>query len=216
MTSTPAIDIWYYDMGGRSAVARLALAYAGIPFTFHPIDMAEWPSISSDHSRFPLEDIPVLRTGDRVISQSSAISTYAGVLSGLWPQDAVGVARIAEIHSTIEEIYTSYFGTCFYKILPFFNTNVPEVEMAKRKEEFKQHLTFYAARIDEVVKSNSNTAYAVGESLTIADFYVWELAVFMAPYGVEAPFEGINRVAATVNCIDKPGFNELRAQFGSS
>jgi glutathione S-transferase len=208
------LKISYWPIGGRAAAARLALTLKDIPHEFEPVPFDKWQDWKQDTARFPTQDIPVFSVGGRVITQSAALTQYAGLVSGLWPSDPVEAATMVEILGTQEEIFSSFFGTCLLKTLPMFNPGVPEEELAARKLKFKDHLRFYASRINDIVLSNTKSkAYAVGDKLTVADFIVWQLA---RTEGLEIDkLQGFARVSATVNAINKPGFNELRAQFAS-
>src|ERR1700745_568650 len=118
--SHPTIEISYWPIGGRTAAARLALAYDGIPVDFEP--NTDWEKAKEDRVTFPTQDIPVFRVnGGRSICESSALTYYAGMLTGLWPKDPLQAAMQLEVIATWEEVLTSPFGTCYYKTFPMFN-----------------------------------------------------------------------------------------------
>lgn len=213
--AVPKLTLTYFDFGGRSAAPRLALAYAGIPLEFETIPWGKWDEWKLDASRFPTEDIPVLRIGDkRVVTQSAAISQYCGLLAGLWPSDPEGAAVNAEIFATVEEIYTSFFGTCMYKTLPMFNAGVSDEEFAKRQADYHKHLLFYARRVNDIIACGKNR-FAAGDSLSVADFYVWQLPQ-LDKTGEVGKMECIARITKLVDDIDQPGFATVRAKVYSA
>ena len=216
--SQPHIKITYWPFGGRTAMARLALAYKGIPVEFDGLDGARWAELSKDTKRFPTEDIPTMEVDGRVITESAAIAAYAGALSGLMPTDPQGIATYTEIMSLTEVVLTGFFGTCFYKTMEFANPGVPAEELKARSEgPYRETLFFYAKRVDEIVKLNAAVSdkHVVGTELSMADLAVWNVANLgkSHPNFLEK-FDGIARIKAMVDSLEPNAeFVKLRTQF---
>ena len=96
------LKLTYFDFsGGRAEPARLALHIGGIAFEddrFASADFAEVRKIT------PLNQVPVLHVGDLQITQSDAITRYAGKRSGLYPDDDFQALLCDEVMSALEDI----------------------------------------------------------------------------------------------------------------
>lgn len=212
MSSTPKITITYWPMVGRVGPAIMALDYAKIPYERVSASFATWAADSQDLARFPLGDIPVMDVDGRVISESHAISHYAGVLAGLWPKDAFESARAFEVLLTIEEVMTGGWGCNYFKtlMLPHLNPDLTiEKQQELREGPFKSHLLFYARRINEIIAHNGDNGFTVGSSLSVADFAVWMFfiqfvsgATEFVPKTIFNEFSCLAKVFATVEAVE--------------
>ena len=79
------LKLTYFDFpGGRAEPARLALHIGGIAFEDHRFAPAEFAQVCK-HT--PLHQVPVLHVNGLQVTQSDAITRYAGRLAGLYPED---------------------------------------------------------------------------------------------------------------------------------
>lgn len=96
------LKLTYFDFpGGRAEPARLALHIGGIPFEdyrFAPGDFSEVRKTT------PLNQVPTLHVDDVQITQSDAITRYAGKLAGLYPQDDFQALMCDEVMGALEDI----------------------------------------------------------------------------------------------------------------
>ena len=96
------LKLTYFDFpGGRAEPARLALHIGGIPFEdyrFAPGDFSEVRKTT------PLNQVPTLHVDDVQITQSDAITRYAGKLAGLYPQDDFQALLCDEVMGALEDI----------------------------------------------------------------------------------------------------------------
>ena len=220
--SSPKIVLTYFDRPGRLTPALLAFKLAGIPFERENLDHAAWAEASKDLSRFPLGDIPVMSVDGRVVCESFSIAHYAGVLTNLWPKDAFESTRTLEVFLTIEEAISGAWGVNFKKTL--MNAANPGLTAEKQKElregPFKEHLLFYARRVNDIIVQNGDSGFSVGNSVTVADFFIWQV-VHMFTCGrfdhLSSPifdaFPAIKKVVANVESIE--ALKETIATFKS-
>ena len=209
--SAPKIVLSYWPSSGRLTPAIFALTLGGIPFERENLTHQEWATASSDLTRFPLGDIPVMSVDGKVISQSYAIAHYAGVLTGLWPKDAFGSARAMEVMLTAEEIVSGPWGVNYMStvMLPSNPDLTAEKQKELREGPFKAHLLFYARRLNEIILQNGDNGFTVGDSLSVADFIIWQMyAMFTSgdvdhlPTTILDEFTGMRKVAATVGAVE--------------
>ena len=96
------LKLSYFDFpGGRAEPARLALHIGGIAFEddrFKPADFGEV------RKGTPLGQVPVLTIDGVQVTQSDAITRYAGKLAGLYPQDPYQALLCDEILAGVEDI----------------------------------------------------------------------------------------------------------------
>lgn len=96
------LKLTYFDFsGGRAEPARLALHLGGIPFEDYRFAAADFPEI---RKTTPLNQVPTLQINDLVVTQSDAITRYAGKLAGLYPEDNLQALLCDEVIGALEDI----------------------------------------------------------------------------------------------------------------
>lgn len=98
----PQLTLTYFDFhGGRGEPARLALHIGGIAFEDRRFPPAEFAEV---RKTTPLGQVPVLKVDGIQVTQSDAITRYAGKLAGLYPQDPVQALLCDEVLQAVEDI----------------------------------------------------------------------------------------------------------------
>jgi prostaglandin-H2 D-isomerase / glutathione transferase len=96
------LKLTFFDFpGGRAEPARLAMHIGGIPFEdyrFAPNTFAEVRKTT------PLNQVPTLHVNGIQITQSDAITRYAGKLAGLYPADPYQALLCDEIMGGLEDV----------------------------------------------------------------------------------------------------------------
>lgn len=96
------LKLTYFDFsGGRAEPARLALHIGGIPFEDHRFAPADFPEV---RKATPLGQVPTLQANDVQVTQSDAITRYAGKLAGLYPEDPFQALLCDEVLGALEDI----------------------------------------------------------------------------------------------------------------
>lgn len=104
------LKLTYFDFpGGRAEPARLALHIGGIPFEDHRFAFGDFAEV---RKTTPLNQVPTLHINDVQVTQSDAITRYAGKLAGLYPEDALQALFCDEVLSALEDINVK-LGTTF-------------------------------------------------------------------------------------------------------
>jgi len=104
------LKLTYFDFaGGRAEPARLALHIGGIPFEDYRFAPGDFPEV---RKTTPLGQVPTLHVNGVQITQSDAITRYAGKLAGLYPEDALQALFCDEVLGALEDINIK-IGTTF-------------------------------------------------------------------------------------------------------
>jgi glutathione S-transferase len=106
----PQLKITYFDFhGGRGEPARLALHIGGIAFEDSRFAFAQFAEVRKST---PLGQVPTLHVDGVQVTQSDAITRYAGKLTGLYPQDAFQALLCDEVLDAVEDANVK-LGTSF-------------------------------------------------------------------------------------------------------
>ena len=98
----PKLKLTYFDFpGGRAEPARLALHLGGIPFEDFRFAPSSFPEV---RKTTPLNQVPTLHVDDAQVTQSDAITRYAGKLAGLYPTDPFQALLCDEILGALEDV----------------------------------------------------------------------------------------------------------------
>lgn len=96
------LKLTYFDFsGGRAEPARLAFHIGGIPFEDHRFARTDFDAIKKAS---PLGQVPILAVDGVEVSQSDAITRYAGKLAGLYPTDPLQALFCDEIMMALEDV----------------------------------------------------------------------------------------------------------------
>ena len=96
------LKLTYFDFsGGRAEPARLALHIGGIPFEDKRFAFGDFAEI---RKTTPLNQVPTLHVNDVQVTQSDAITRYAGKLAGLYPEDDLQALFCDEVMDALEDI----------------------------------------------------------------------------------------------------------------
>ena len=103
------LKLTYFDFsGGRAEPARLALYLGGIPFEDNRFAFGDFAEV---RKTTPLDQVPTLHVNDVQVTQSDAITRYAGKLAGLYPEDALQALFCDEVMGALEDINTKIVAT---------------------------------------------------------------------------------------------------------
>ena len=103
------LKLTYFDVsGGRAEPARLALHIGGIPFEDKRFAFGDFAEV---RKTTPLDQVPTLHVNDVQVTQSDAITRYAGKLAGLYPEDDLQALFCDEVMDALEDINTKLGAT---------------------------------------------------------------------------------------------------------
>lgn len=155
------LKLSYFDFsGGRAEPARLALHLGGIAFEDHRFSFAEFAGV---RVATPLGQVPVLSVDGVQVTQSDAITRYAGKLAGLYPQDAYQALLCDEILAGVEDVTIKLGATFGLK---------DEALKTAREALVSGPLTTYLRWLQAQLQARGGDYFADGR-LTVADLKVF-------------------------------------------
>ena len=99
---------YFVFSGGRAEPARLALHIGGIPFDDNRFAFGDFAEV---RKTTPLDQVPTLHVNDVQVTQSDAITRYAGKLAGLYPEDHLHALFCDEVMGGLEDINIKIVAT---------------------------------------------------------------------------------------------------------
>lgn len=151
------LKLTYFDFpGGRAEPARLALHIGAIPFEDYRFAPGDFPEV---RKTTPLNQVPTLHVDDVQITQSDAITRYAGKLAGLYPQDDYQALLCDEVMGALEDINVRIGAT--------FGMKADELKNA-REALVTDALPRYLRWLQNQLESHGGQ-FLVDNRLTVAD-----------------------------------------------
>ena len=178
------LKLTYFDFsGGRAEPARLALHIGGISFEdyrFAPADFAEVRKTT------PLNQVPTLHVNDVQVTQSDAITRYAGKLAGMYPEDAFQALLCDEVLGALEDVNIGIGAT--------FRMTGDELKNA-RETLAAGLLSKYLRWLEHQLESHGGQFFA-DKRLTIADLKAFVILRWLSSGKLDhVPVDLINRTA---------------------
>lgn len=104
-----AVRLTYLPLAARGFPIRFALRVAGIDFIDDRMPREQLHSLRSAagySADFPLGQLPVLKIGDELFTESVALSRWAARKSTLMPTDELDALRVEEIVAVVDELWS--------------------------------------------------------------------------------------------------------------
>jgi glutathione S-transferase len=153
------IKVTYFDVnGGRAEPIRIALFNAGIAFEDFRFSYAEFAEVRKST---PFGQVPVMDIDGVTITQSNALTRYAGKLAGLYPEDTFQALLCDEVMDTVEDITHAIVPT-----LGLTGDELVEARTSLTKNKLIPHLTWLENKLKE------RGDFFADNRLTIADLKV--------------------------------------------
>ncbi|KAL1771445.1 glutathione S-transferase theta-2 [Sigmodon hispidus] len=167
-----------------------------IPFQMHTVDIIKGQHVSEQFSQMNcLQKLPVLKDGDFVLTESSAILIYLSskyqVADHWYPADLKARARVHEYLGWHADNIRSTFGVLLWaKVLgPLIGTQIPE----EKVEQNKKNMITALERLEK--KFLGDRAFLAGQQVTLADLMCLEELIQPVAVGYNL-FEGRPRLTA--------------------
>jgi glutathione S-transferase len=103
-------QLYYFPIPGRAESSRVALSLANLSWKDNQIDGKEYMQMKRD-GQLPWGLVPMLRTPDGNLSESSAILRYIGAMAGLVPSNSFQAAKVDEFLDGMEPFSRVLSGT---------------------------------------------------------------------------------------------------------
>lgn len=174
----------YFDIdGGRAEPIRIAFHAAGIEFEDQRLSFPEFMEMRSN-TRF--NSVPVLEVDGAVVTQSSALSRYAGKMAGLYPTDDVQALYCDEVLEAVEDV--------LHYLVPTFGLQGEELERARAKL-VDGWLSVYVQGLAELLERGGGEYFA-DSRLTVADLKAFVLVRWLRSGSLDhIPADLVERLA---------------------
>ena len=186
----PKLKLTYFDFpGGRAEPARLALHLGGIPFEDFRFAPSSFPEV---RKTTPLNQVPTLHVDDAQVTQSDAITRYAGKLAGLYPTDPFQALLCDEILGALEDVNIKLGAT--------FGLTGEALE-ASRNALVSGAITQYLHWLESQLESHGGQ-YFSDNRLTIADLKAFVLVRWLCSGKLDhIPADLVDSVAPKPSCV---------------
>ena len=147
----------YFPLYGRGDAIRGCLFMGNVKFEDTVMEFKDWPAAMAT---FPDGGIPCLEVNGVKIGQSLDILRFAGKRAGYYPTNVYQAFKVDSLMDTYSDCRAKLAG-------PFFAR--PAAHEAMFKEIFETAIPKFLDKIDQRC---SEGEFLVGNTLTIADFYI--------------------------------------------
>lgn len=162
--NVPVLKLLYLDHPfWRAECVRLCLHLGKVPFQDARMD---WDGLESS-GKLTFGTFPVLEVDGKVLSQTQAIASYCGKLSGHYPSDPWLAAKVDEFLNGLTDVTELITATM-------------QERNPQRKVQWRQALvapngrmTQFLRGLERLLFENGSNGFCVGNSLTVADLAAW-------------------------------------------
>ncbi|BFZ09087.1 hypothetical protein BsWGS_12126 [Bradybaena similaris] len=157
------IKCFYFDSRGRAELSRLLLAAAGQEYEDIRFTKEQWPA---EKPNFPFHQLPALEVDGKRYGQSIAIAKYLAREFGFYGKSNLEGLEIDQVVHLAADFMNTF--------VPWFTEKdeAKKAEMQKKLQEVE--IPKFLGHFENLLKK-SGTGYFVGNSLTLADFMVYDL-----------------------------------------
>lgn len=150
----------YFDVdGGRAEPIRIALHAAGIAYEDNRLSFQQF---GEDRKAFRFTCVPVLEIDGQQVTQSTALTRYAGKLAGLYPGDDLQALYCDEVMGAVEDV-TYHVGSTMRL--------QGDAQREARETLVAGWLPIYLRGLSELLERGGGRYFAGGQ-LTVADIAV--------------------------------------------
>lgn len=157
------ITLYYFDLYARGELIRMIFTYHGVEFTDHRVAFAEWPELSAS-GLAEFGNLPVLEIDGLKLVESRSIARYLCQKFGYYPSDFTDIYWVESVCDLKEDIFTAVAKAIW--------TKDPETIAKVYSEDIPWWLQKIEARL---IRNNGGDGWFVGNSITRADFEIFEL-----------------------------------------
>ena len=177
----------YFDVdGGRAEPIRIALHAAGIAFEDNRLSFQDFPEFRK-RTRFTC--VPTLEIDGQQVTQSNALTRYAGKLAGLYPEDPLQALYCDETMGAVEDA-TYHVGSTMRL--------TGDAQREAREKLVEGWLPIYLKGLAELLVRGGGEYFA-DHRLTVADLKVMGLTGWLSHGALDhIPADLVARTAPTL------------------
>ncbi|XP_067685410.1 uncharacterized protein [Haliotis asinina] len=187
----PTYKLRYFNAKGLGEVSRLLFAIAGQEYEDVRYTPETWPT---EKPNTPLGQVPVLEIDGKPYSQSTAIARYLARTFGYYGKGDLQALEVDQVLGIVQDVITTMIKAYYEK---------DESRKAQfTKENKEEKFPMYMGMFEKLLKNNNANGYFVGDSITLADLYVFDL------YEKVKSDVNLDDYPLVKKCIDHVGSNE--------
>ncbi|KAH9495855.1 Glutathione S-transferase 1 [Bulinus truncatus] len=200
MADAKSIKVIYFDLTGRAEILRLLLTYAGKEFEDVRLARDKWPEVKPTT---PFGQLPVLEIDGKQKAQSIALAAYLAREFGLYGKsnlDALAIDTVVQLGEDLIQSYARSFR---------------ESDPVKKEEIIKEVKTDVGPKFlgfFEKLLQESGTGFFVGDSITLADIVLFDIATGFLKSTVE---DSIDKFPLVKKLLETVGENERIKKYVS-
>jgi len=183
----PSYKLTYFQGRGRAEITRLIFAQAGVKYEDNRITGDDWKTLKPTT---PWGGMPILEVDGKVIAQSLTIARYVAKQTGLAGKNPLENALIDSVVDATGDIVTAVVAAMFEK---------DETKKAELQKKFMEETLPKVLGNLEKFLSNNKGGFFVGDSVTWADLYVFDV------------LSGVVERSEKPDLLSKQGFSNLEA-----
>ncbi|XP_059143203.1 glutathione S-transferase 1-like [Physella acuta] len=166
------VKLYYFDGRGRAEVTRLMLAAAGVKYEDIRYTSQTWPA---EKSKMPFGQVPVISVDGKMFGQSLAIATFVAKEAGFYPKSNLDGLKVDQVVQLGVDFQTAAGKAFFEK---------DEAKKSELQKDLKEvQVPKYLDLFEKLLKE-SGTGYFFGTTLTLADFFIYDLISGLIGRGV--------------------------------
>jgi len=159
------IKLVYFDFRGRGEFLRLMLEASGTQYDEERIQFTDWPT---KKAAAPFGTVPYMTYKGTTVGQTIACAELLARELGFMGKSNTDAARILEVIGLWEDqLVGGYAKHKFAK--------TPEDKATFRKKFLEEDGPKYFGNYEKFLKDNGSSGFIVGKSLSLADFYIFEM-----------------------------------------
>ena len=161
--------IHYFDLIGRGGSIKCLLKTANQPYEFVCMPFKAWPTSKTQYS---FGNLPCVEINGEMHSQTLAILVKLGIKFGFYPTHAMEIYEVHWFYESMEDIAKHYVE------FAYFATDLEEKERLAAIF-ITQTIPLFVTQFEKKLKNKENQEFLVGSKLTIADFYVFTMFLYI-------------------------------------
>lgn len=168
----------YFQLKGRAELSRLIFTCGEVSFDDQRLSFEDYGQMRSS-GELPFGQLPILKLGDTVISQSCAIARYAAKQAGLYPIDHLQAALSDMIVDTWRDLQDLLYGCYVDRVVEkgqlIMAFREASVKVKRLNEYFATSVPMHLEKLEQIITQNQASSFLVGSSLTWADIAVFDI-----------------------------------------
>nr|AYN44508.1 glutathione S-transferase S14 [Brachionus rotundiformis] len=162
----------YFDFNGRGELLRLIFAVSNTDYIDERIKFEDW---KEKKINAPLKQVPILKVDDEpVLVQSMAIARYLATEMNLAGRDNYEKTKVDFVLDLCKE-FMDHFAVYVAPEILF-----PSDEKEEIIEDFLNKIAkYFLQKIQILIQKFGTNGYAVGNEITVADLFIYDLVTNM-------------------------------------